>query len=114
MRTRGERQYVLSSSRHVVLRHRAEDLFHHREVLKVLVRLEERFAGNKLHEDTSNRPHVARVAPTQAEDDLRSAVMPSRNDGSVVVVVEGCAAEVDKLDAGIAEELARFWALSTQ
>lgn len=44
--------------------HLAKDSLHHREVLDVLVRLEERLAGKELDEDAPDRPDVALVRPT--------------------------------------------------
>lgn len=73
--------------------------------------LEERLASNKLDEDAPDRPKVARVVPTEGEDNLGSAVMPSRDDCCVVVAFECCAAEVDELDAGVVEQLSRFGTL---
>ena len=61
-------------------------------------------ASGEFEDDASNGPDVAGGAPAQLEDDLGRAVVPRRDDGRVVLVVEGGAAKVDQSDLGVAEE----------
>lgn len=69
-------------------------------MLAIVVRLEECNAQVKLEHDAANRPHIARLRPTQLENHLRCAVMTCRYNGAVMLVVESCAAEVDESYVG--------------
>ena len=37
--------------------------FHHRQMLEVIVRLEESISGEELHEDATNAPYIAGIRP---------------------------------------------------
>ena len=58
----------------------------------------QRLTGGELNEDAADAPDVARVAPAEAQNDLRGSVVPRGDDGGVVVGVKGGAAEVDDFD----------------
>ena len=60
--------------------------------------LEQGIASEKLDEDASDAPYVAREAPAKVEDNLGSAVVTRGYNGRVVLVVEGCRAKVDEPD----------------
>ena len=62
------------------------------------MRLEESITSEELDEDTANAPDIARIAPSQVKYDLRCSVVPRRDDGGVVFVVEGCRSKVNKSD----------------
>lgn len=67
-------------------------------MLAVVVRLEQRNAEIKLKHDAPDGPNIARLRPSQLEDDFRRAVMSRRHDGAVMFVIERGAAEVDQPD----------------
>jgi len=58
-------QHSLGARRHGV-RKLAEDSFHHRQVLKIVVRLKRRFSSEQLQQDAADAPQIARVCPTQS------------------------------------------------
>jgi hypothetical protein len=77
----------MSAADHVA-RQRAEEAAHHLEVLDVVVGLEERLSGQQLHQDAAETPHVAWIAPAEAQNHLRRAVMPRADHRRVVLLVE--------------------------
>lgn len=95
-----------------VVRHRAKDGLHHGQVLEIVVRLEERFAGVELDQDASDRPGVARVGPAHLQDDLRRTIVTRGHDLRVVLLVERCTAKVDQPDISVLQHpfLARIGA----
>lgn len=46
------------------MRNLAKNNLHHGEMFKVVVGLEERFAGEEFNQHASDRPDIARVGPT--------------------------------------------------
>lgn len=65
-------------------------------MLEVIVRLEKRIASEKLDENASNAPNVARKTPSKTKDDFRSPVVPGRNDAGVIFIVKRSGAKVDQ------------------
>ena len=50
------------------------------------------------HQNAANRPYVAWVAPAEAQDHLRRAIVPRADYRCVVLVIVGSRAEVDQFD----------------
>jgi hypothetical protein len=69
-------------------------------MLSIVVRLEERNAQIELKHDATNRPDIARLRPAQLENHLWCAIMTCRYNSAVMLVIEGCAAEIDESDVG--------------
>ena len=84
-----------------LVRQRAQDRLHHGQMFAIVVSLKERHALKKLVNDAAERPDVTRLRPTQLEDDFRCAVVASRDDGGMVLVVECSGAKIDKTDRGV-------------
>lgn len=76
----------------------AEDPGHHREVLQIVVRLEQRVTLVKLKNDASSAPDVTGLTPSQFENHFGRSVVARRDDARVVLPVERRAPEVDQLD----------------
>ena len=116
-------QHSLGSQRHGT-RKFAEDSLHHGQVLEIVVCLKSGFAGEELQKNAAHAPQIARVSPTQSEDDLlqraacqkharaeassnrsdttrsrknanRRTVVPRRDDGRVVLGFVGRAAKIN-------------------
>ena len=64
------------------------DRFHHRQVLEVVMCLEESVAGKELDEDATDTPYIAREAPAKVKYYFWSTVMPCTDDGAMVLIVE--------------------------
>ena len=77
-------------------------------MLQVIVGLKQGVTGEELHKDAADTPYIAGKAPAQVQNDFRSAIMPSANDGTMVFVIKGCGAKVDQADVGIKEDPALF------
>lgn len=77
--------------------------FHHRQMLEIIVRLEEGVAGEELHQDTPNTPDVTRKAPAEIEDDFRGSIMAGGHNGRVILLVKRGRAKVDKPDFTVPE-----------
>jgi len=82
----------------------AEDALHHGEVFAVVVGLEEGEPEGQLKQDAADGPDVAGLSPAEFENDFRRSVVSGGDDGAVVFVVEGGAAEIDQPDFGVAHE----------
>lgn len=54
--------------------------FHHRQMLQVIVRLEQGIAGEELDKNTTYAPDVAREAPSKVEYDLGGTVVSGRDN----------------------------------
>jgi hypothetical protein len=80
-------------------------------VFEVIVSLEEGVPSTEFDEDTPDRPNVAGKAPAVVHDDFWGAVVARAYKVGVVLVVEGCAAEIDYPDFGVAEDF--FGAVTT-
>lgn len=65
-------------------------------MLEIIVRLEESVAGEELDKDASNTPDVARKTPAKIEDDFRCAIVTSRDNGRMVLVVESCRSKINQ------------------
>ena len=65
------------------------------------MRLKESITSVELDEDAANAPNVARIAPSQIENDLRGSVVPCRNDCGMVFVIKCCGSKVDKPNLGV-------------
>jgi hypothetical protein len=76
----------------------AEDTLHHGQVFQVVVCLEERVSSVQFKDDAANAPDVARLSPTQLENDFRSAVMPRRDNRAVVFVIKRRRTKVNQTD----------------
>ena len=72
-----------------------KDALHHCQMFQVVVRLEGGLPGEELEEDAPHAPEIARVRPAQPKHNFRRAVVPRRDDGGVVIVLIGCAAQVN-------------------
>lgn len=77
---------------------------HHCEMFEVVMRLEKGITSEELDEDAANAPDIARVAPSQVEDDLRGSVVPCGNDRGVVFVVKGCGSKINQSDLGVQQD----------
>lgn len=66
------------------------------EMFEIVMGVEQELSGAQLSEDTADGPHIGRVGPGEAEQDLRSSVLSSADHSRVVVVLKGCAAEIDQ------------------
>lgn len=77
---------------------------HHCEVLEIVVRLEKSVAGEELDQDASDAPDVAWIAPSEVQYNLGCSVVSCRNDGGVILVVEGCRSEVNESDLGVKKD----------
>lgn len=63
-------------------------------MFSVVMGLEEGEADVVLKGDAAYTPHITWLGPAQLEDDLWGSVVASGDDGAVVFVVKGGAAEV--------------------
>lgn len=54
----------------------ADNGFHHRQVLEVIVGLEERVPREEFHKDASYTPNVAREGPAKSKYNLRGSIVP--------------------------------------
>ena len=54
-----------------------------------------------LEENASNAPDIARLSPSEFEDDLRRPVVSSGHNGRMMLPVEGGRTEVDNLYVGV-------------
>lgn len=86
----------------------ATNRFHHRQVLEIVMGLEQSIAGVEFHKDAADAPDVTREAPSKIEDDLRCSVMSGRDYGGMVLVVKCSGAKVDKPDLRIEQDSALF------
>lgn len=66
--------------------------------------LEEGVAGIELDQDTADAPDVTGIAPAQVEYDFRCAIVPSRDDRRVILIVEGGRAKVNQPDFCIEQD----------
>lgn len=85
---------------------RSNDCFHHSQVFQIVVRLEERIAGEELHQNTPDTPDITRETPAEVQDDFRRAVVPCGDNGGMVLVIEGGRPEVDEPDLGVEKDAA--------
>lgn len=106
-------RYLLSHS----IGNRPQDSFHHRQMLPIVVRLEQCHSEVQFkHDTTANRnipisttisssssfchspyrPHITRLRPAQLQDHLGRPVMSGRHNCTVVLVVKGGAAKVNQ------------------
>lgn len=65
--------------------------------------LKQGVTGEKLDQDASYTPDIARIRPAEAQDNFGSTIVPSRDDGRVIFVLEGRRAEVNETNLGIEE-----------
>lgn len=84
---------------------RANHRFHHAQMLKIVVGLEQGITSVELDQDTTDAPDVAREAPAQVENDLWSTVVASRDDRRMILVVKGGGAEVNEANLRIEKHL---------
>lgn len=77
------------------------DCFHHGEMFKVVVCLEQCIACEELNQDASYTPDVTREAPSKVEDDFWGSVMSGANNRRVVLLIEGCRAKINEPDFGV-------------
>jgi hypothetical protein len=68
----------------------SQDALHHRQMLSVVVSLKESDSQVQLEEDASNGPDVARIGPTEFQDDFWSSIVSRGDDGRVMLLFEGC------------------------
>lgn len=76
---------------------------HHRQVLQVIVGLEQGVSREELNQYAPNAPDIAREAPSQVEYNLGGTVVPRRHDRRVVFIVKGRRAKIDQPDLAIEE-----------
>lgn len=76
---------------------------HHRKMFQVVMCLKERIAGEELHQDTPDAPDVTWKTPAQIQDNLRSPIVPCRNDGGVVLIIKCGRAKVNQSDLAVKE-----------
>jgi len=86
-------------------RHFAQNPLHHSEVFSVVVGLEQGDTESELEDDAADTPDVAGLAPAELQDDFWSSVVAGGDYRTVVLVVEGGAAEVDEADGGVLDIL---------
>ena len=79
--------------------------FHHGEMLKVVMGLEERVSSVELDQYTSNAPDITRIAPPQIEYNFRSSIVSSGYDGRMIFIVEGSRTEVYQSDLRVQQHL---------
>jgi len=72
------------------------DCLHHRQMLEIIMRLEQCITSEELHQNATNAPDITWEAPAKVENDLRSSVMSSRNNGRVVLIIERGRTKVDQ------------------
>merc|ERR1719233_2780191 len=89
------------SAAYQVLRELSEDPSHHRQVLQVVMSLEQRVALVKLEYDAASAPHVAWLRPTHLQDHFGWPIVSGRDNRAVVLPVEGGGPEVDELDPSV-------------
>lgn len=77
--------------------------FHHCQMLEVIVRLKQRITREELDQNTSDTPNIARIAPSEVQDDLGSTVVPCRYYRRMILVVECGRTKVDQSDFRIEE-----------
>ena len=68
-----KREHSLGFPRHGD-RHLAHHHIHHREVLQVVVSLEQGVSGEEFDQDTADREHVAGEAPTETCDSITRVI----------------------------------------
>lgn len=54
--------------------------FHHRQVLEIVMCLEQGVTREELDKNASNTPNIARITPAQVQDDFGCSVMPRGYD----------------------------------
>lgn len=57
------------------------DSLHHRQMLQVVMGLEECVTREEFHENTANTPDITRKAPSQIENDFGGPIMSRGNNG---------------------------------
>jgi len=77
----------------------SEDPGHHRQVLQVVVSLEQGVALIKLEDDTSYAPYIAGLTPPKLQNNFRRPVVPGTHHTAVMLPVKGCRPKVDQLDS---------------
>ena len=73
-------------------------------MFEVIVGLKEGIACKELHQDTSNAPDVAREAPSQIQNDFGRPIMPGRNNGRMILVIERRRAKVNESDFAVQKD----------
>lgn len=58
----------------------ADHGFHHGQMLKVVMGLEQSVSRVKLYQDTANAPDITWERPAQPEDNFRRTIMPSAHN----------------------------------
>ena len=74
-------------------------------MLQVIVSLEKRIAREEFDQDAANAPDVAWERPAESENDLWCAVVASRNDRGVVLVLEGSRSEINETNLSVEQDL---------
>jgi hypothetical protein len=82
----------------------ATNTLHHRQVLQIIVRLEQCISCEEFDENASDTPDITREGPTETENNLWCPVMASRDDRRVVLVLERSRTEVDESDLSIEKD----------
>jgi len=80
------------------------DSFHHCEMFKVVMCLEEGVSGEELNQDTTNTPNITRETPSQVEYNFGGAIMASRNNRGMILVIEGRRTKVDQSDLAVEKD----------
>ena len=83
------------------VRQRTQNSVHHSQMFAIVVRLKQRHTLEEFVNDAAERPNVARLTPTQLEDDFGSAVVTRRHNRGMMLVIECSGTKVDKANGGI-------------
>jgi len=84
------------------------DSFHHRQMLQVIVRLEESVASEEFDKYTSYTPNIAWETPPHVEYDFGRSIVSRRNDRRVVLIIERGGTKVDQPDFGTEQYSSKF------
>ena len=69
--------------------------FHHSQMFKIVMGLEECIAGEELDQDAADAPDVARIAPTKIQYDLWRSIMSGRYNRRMIFILKRSGAEID-------------------
>lgn len=79
---------------------RSQDALHHRQMLSIVVSLEECDSQVQFKHDASYRPDIAWLRPAKFENHLGRTVVTCAYDCTVMFMIESCTSEVDQSDVG--------------
>lgn len=76
-------------------------------MFEVVVRLEECVAREEFDQDAANRPYITRKAPTHAEYDFWSTIVPRAYDIWMVFVLKSSTSKVNEAKLAVGQHFAR-------